>query len=810
MRFWLLCLLIGAGWTGTAKGEIRALPIGSAQAWKLAEFQVEGVPASPNPFDPDQVRVDATIEFPSGKQAVYPAYWHQEYTRSLVDGRERLSVRAAPEWRLRFVPKEAGDYQLRVAVRTNGTLYEVSAPQRVSVAAGPVAPGYVQLQPGGQYFQTEDGAALRLVGHNVCWHHARGTYDYDDWFGAMRVGGENVARLWMWPVSFGLEVEAGSLNRYRLDRAWQLDEVFRIAERNGIYLLLCLDYHGMFEVTPDYWGGNNHWTNHPYNQANGGPCVNQNAFFTDATARAIYQKRLRYLVARYGYSPNLLAWEFFNEIDNVYRYLRPVDVAAWHGVMGNWLKANDPFGHLVSTSLTGNSDRPEIWNTPSLDFSMYHSYNEPGPAGRMAEVAQSFRTRYGKPVLVGEFGLDWRGWNRAGDPYLRGFRQGVWGGALGGSAGTAMAWWWEKIHEENVYPVYRSLQTILGPTGWGRGQWSPIQFATSGPPPSEVGEWVAGEPPFDAWLQPSTAWGAKPTGRLAVAQPWSTAYAPGLLNGFVHGSAHPELRVPFRLSAWLGDQARLVLHLNSVSQGAVLAVRVDGAEVYRTNLPNLDGKHEVNNEYNLDLTVNLPAGKRSIEVLNPGGDWFVLDWVRLERVLPARYAGDWQPSPEAIGLSKPGEALVYVVAPGLSFPGGATNAAPPLQADAFLRLAQWPDGEYIAEWHDPANGNRVGATRSITTNGVLRLPLPPFREDLAGVLLPPPRLEPVPGPGTGTFQFRLQGETGGEYFVETSTNLSTWDALDETPRQTGATVSVVPEGAARERGFFRARKPLAR
>jgi hypothetical protein len=93
---------------------------------------------------------------------------------------------------------------------------------------------------------------------------------------------------------------------------------------------------------------------------------------------------------------------------------------------------------------------------------------------------------------------------------------------------------------------------------------------------------------------------------------------------------------------------------------------------------------------------------------------------------------------------------------------------------------------------------------------VLRLPLPPFREDLAGVLFPPPRLEPVPGSENGTFQFRLQGETGGEYFVETSTNLITWDALDDAARQTGETVSVVPEGAARERGFFRARKPLTR
>jgi hypothetical protein len=32
-------------------------------------------------------------------------------------------------------------------------------------------------------------------------------------------------------------------------------------------LLLCLDYHGMFESEPDYWGGNNFWPENPYNVA---------------------------------------------------------------------------------------------------------------------------------------------------------------------------------------------------------------------------------------------------------------------------------------------------------------------------------------------------------------------------------------------------------------------------------------------------------------------------------------------------------------------------------------------------------------
>ena len=71
----------------------------------------------------------------------------------------------------------------------------------------------------------------------------------------MQNTGENYARIWMCPWAFGLEDTAASLNNYSLQPAWQLDYVLQQAEQRGIYLLLCLDYHGMFATQPDYWGG---------------------------------------------------------------------------------------------------------------------------------------------------------------------------------------------------------------------------------------------------------------------------------------------------------------------------------------------------------------------------------------------------------------------------------------------------------------------------------------------------------------------------------------------------------------------------
>jgi hypothetical protein len=800
--FWFLqlcCVLLPAA----AQSAPQVVQLSSAEVWQRIEFKILNVPTSANPFDPEMIRVDATFALPSGKVMDVPAFWFQGYTRNLSGSTEVLSISGTPEWRLRFVSPEAGTISLAITVRTNGQVAGSVITNFAVTGSAPARFGYAQIASK-QYLKTSDGRPLRLIGENLCWPGSRGTYDYDDWMPAMQSHDENHARIWMCPWAFGLETAGNSLTNYRLDAAWKLDYVFQQAEQRDIFLLLCLDYHGMFEVNPDYWGGNNYWTNNPYNIVKGGPCVNQNAFFTNATAKALYQKRLRYLIARYGYSPNLLAWQFFNEIDNVYSYLNANDVAAWHGVMGGWLHTNDPFGHLVTTSLTGGSDRPEIWNRPELDFADYHSYGEAGPSTRLAAVAQSFLTRYGKPVLIDEFGTDWRGWQRENDPYLRGLRQGLWGGALGGSVGTAMSWWWENIHSENVYPLYSAVGAILNGTGWGIATWTNIGFRTSGAPPVLVGDVISGGQPFNVTLPLSGGWAAMLPGRLAVPDSTGANYSAANLNSFVHGTSHSDLRIPFQLSAWLTNNAKLILHLNSVSWYSTLVVKADGAELYRTNIPNRDGDWVVTNEYNIDLTVNLPAGKRLIEVTNAGQDWFFLDWVRLEQVLPSQPPGNWQPSPDAIGLRSGQQALIYVVAPGAAFPANATTTTLPLQTNQAVTLTNWPMGTFYAEWHDPATAAFVGYTEAETTNAALALSLPWFNEDLVGMVYPAPRLASLGLPSAGQFQFQLESEIGGRYVLQNSTNLSTWVDLLILTNASGTSVHTAPLAAPAE--FFRARR----
>ncbi len=349
--FWIDNIIFSDFTVPPVSGPPQIIQLNPAQLWQRLEFQITNVPAATNPFDPSVIALDATFTLPSGTNMVVPAFWYQGYQRALVSGTEYDTASGPPQWRLRFTPPEVGTYSISLAIQTNGQAYGTAMVTNFTVASNalPARFGYVGIAPNNQYFQTGDGQGLPLNGENVAWASSRGTYDFDDYFTAMHNATENFARVWMSPWCFGIEHVAGNLNNYALNRAWQLDYVFQVAEQNGIYVQLTSDDYREYSSAS---GSDGQWGSNPYNSVNGGPCVNQNAFFTDSTAKTIYKKRLRYLVARYGYSPNVLAWEFFNEIDHDYSYLTKSDVVNWHGEMTDWLHANDPFQHLVTTSLS--------------------------------------------------------------------------------------------------------------------------------------------------------------------------------------------------------------------------------------------------------------------------------------------------------------------------------------------------------------------------------------------------------------------------------------------------------------------------
>ena len=392
-----------------------------------------------------------------------PGFVYRPFRRSLVGGFEKLAPTQRPYWMVRFTPDAPGTWHWRWVARLPEG--EAASPWR-AVAVAPPSPerhGFLRVSSEDpRYLRFDDGAPYFAVGENVSWYDGRGTYAYDDWFAKLAAQGANFARVWMPSWAFGLEwivrdgggaVASSSLGNYhdRLDRAWQLDQVIEAAERHGIQIVLCLQNHGAFSLAY-----NSEWNDNPYRDRNGGPLARPREFFSDPEARALFRRRLRYVVARWGYAPNVLSFELWNEVD-LAEQPGGTAVLDWHVEMARELKALDPYDHLVSTSTAYAIQQP-LWLLPELDFTNLHFYawNESFafPLAPDFSTTPGFflaRRAPGRPALVAEIGVHSAGPAEtvAADPEAIGFHDALWGGLFGEGFGTGMAWWWDNVVDPN-------------------------------------------------------------------------------------------------------------------------------------------------------------------------------------------------------------------------------------------------------------------------------------------------------------------------------------------------------------------------
>jgi hypothetical protein len=500
----LRILLAAAIALAATAGAARAADVPVVAQWSRFEaaYVPDAVPA--NPFDPDEIDVRAEFDPPGGAPpSEVPAFWFQDYERALVAGRERLTAVGTPAFHVRFTPTRQGTWRWRWVVRAGGATVEHPWQRlRVKRARGR---GFVRLSPrDARYLAFDDGSSYFAVGENTAWYTPRrGTFDYDDWLAALAAQGANYGRVWMPDWAFGIEWTPAPLGDYttRLDRAWQLDHVFEEADRQGIYLMLSLLNHGAFSLV-----FNSEWADNPYNAANGGPCATPAEFFTNAEARRLFAQRLRYVVARWGWSTHLLAWELWNEVDLT---LAPSPaVTAWHADMTELLRSLDPNRHLVTTSHALYPLDPNVWASGGLDFTQIHFYADNFPAQRdiSATVASLTADRLaatGKPVLFGELGLGDLATTRAEDPGGIGVHDGLWAGVASGGFGTGMTWWWDSLiagEPDLYYPMFGAVARFVDGVRWDRERFEPAGATVESARPV-VAYGLAGRRTLLLWLK---------------------------------------------------------------------------------------------------------------------------------------------------------------------------------------------------------------------------------------------------------------------------------------------------------------------
>ena len=191
-----------------------------------------------------------------------------------------------------------------------------------------------------------------------------------------------------------------------------MDTILEMAAERGIYLQVIMLWHqGYTEyvappVSPLDDGPRLNttadWNRNPYNVSLGGPLSGPSALFFE-TARDLLNQRMRYIVARWGYSPHVFAWELVDEVDSLAGYT-PLRARSWLQDSLVYLDRIDSVDHLVTVGM--RQPEPLLWALEGIDFAQVTYYQrrplEPAQdqvAGTVAALSAAFAQTDAGPAV---------------------------------------------------------------------------------------------------------------------------------------------------------------------------------------------------------------------------------------------------------------------------------------------------------------------------------------------------------------------------------------------------------------------------
>lgn len=668
---------------------------------KPVEFELK-VPDNPEIKNPFAREIWAEVIAPSGQTLVLPMFF---------EGNDTFGVHARPD--------EVGTYKIgKVAETSGGTrrdlnvrmvsfkTYEVKTRSRLpSILRDPKDP---------LGFARSDGRAFVPTGANVAWPNGECVPFYRDAIAKFAASNLNWMRVWMvhwgslnldWlPEWQGASPPPGAIDP-RIADNW--DKLLAAAEDNGVYIQMVFQHHGQFTT-----GANSNWKENPWNAANKGGFLKSPAdFFTDPTARVLTMLKYRYIVARWGWSPAVFAWELFNEVhwvDAIEKQKKEAGVAAWHDAIADYLRMIDPYHHLITTS-TDNVRSP-IYE--KMDFYQPHLYAADLILG--ARSAAFPNGRPDRPAFYGEVGDDHLDVSAATKKSGVAIVPPAWAGLFGVTRLPAQPWVGATILEQNRTAELGAIQRFVVISRFAAQHdlvpfSAVVESATRGPLDlhgTQVWQRRAApdiEVPLDGKLPLALA----DIPRIFVGWPDSIA------DGFPDRATY---RIEFSHPTTL--RAKIV-GCGSAQAGVKLVV--DGKTAAEKSWPpHADDRPSA--EHPFELTAKVDAGRHTIVLQNAGnGDWIEVSGLDLG-VDTSVLAAIGQRSPSYIALWLWNRSGVF-----------ATDAAP--GASGTIVIDDVPAGQWTATWWDTLKGAPAGGPEKLAhAGGALRLPTPPISRHAALVL----------------------------------------------------------------------------
>lgn len=343
-------------------------------------------------------------------------------------------------FKVRFAPTEIGTYSYYVTVTDGHNTFRSQTYQ--FTAAESNSHGFVQVSTRDpHYLEFDDGTPFSPIGVNAGWWF---TESY-----VKRMKEYNISLFRVWMCSWHINIEP-KLGNYSELAAKQLDNILALAEKYDVYIqLVLLAFTDFAKWHGDHWRYDN-----PYNAYNGGPCEKPVDFLTNPEAKRLIKRRFNYILNRWGSNPRIAIWELWNEVDIIgggYPWPRPTDSQskAWHEEMAQVFRENDTYRRPLATSCSGDVFFNQTFSSDAIDIIQIHTYKTSDPVYLAELVGDYVRSYldYGKPVIIGEYGLDA---SYSTSTRVEHLSNGLWVAAASGSAGSSMWWYsqWNEITDE--------------------------------------------------------------------------------------------------------------------------------------------------------------------------------------------------------------------------------------------------------------------------------------------------------------------------------------------------------------------------
>lgn len=457
------------------------------QQYNKTEFDIKLKETWNNPFWANEISLNMMVIAPSGKEQIVPCFFFKGESGQLST------------WKCRYAPSESGAYKYSFELLKNKEVVSKTAIQSFNVDFSDNK-GFLRLN-NNWTFKFDNGELFRGVGENICWEarsnddskffkelHEQAKYNYNYLLTQLADNGGNYFRTWMCSWNLPLEWKQVSSNtdRYKNSSEYfnpdgikKMDEFVELCDSLGLYVMLAIDQSGNYRQ----WS----WDRNNYNIKNGGFANTPYEFFTLEKPKEQYKNRLRYLIARWGYSTSIGAWEFFNEIDylafNDYEPIPKMQKAItdWHNEMAGFLKENDPYKHLVTTSVS-HRDIEGLNQVKDIDFNQQHIYKR---TSGMPEVIKKYIEDYKKPYVIGEYGYEWD-WSLNFNDFAaekdRDFKKGLWLGIFSPTPVLPMSWWWEFFEDRGLMSYFKSVRKMNDYIlSFGNGEFKNVEVLTNSP-----------------------------------------------------------------------------------------------------------------------------------------------------------------------------------------------------------------------------------------------------------------------------------------------------------------------------------------